>query len=81
MTRHHNSFQPKREAAFKERLVLGSGANSVRYLMVGHGVSPVFSTEGLVDCSSLNADGRIDLGDVLKGAEVLCVCVCVCVGA
>ena len=59
--------QPKREAAFKERLVLGSGKNAVRYLLVGQGVSPVFATSGLTDCSPLNTDGYIDIGDVCRG--------------
>ena len=60
------SFQPRREAAFKERLVLRSGRNCVRYLLVGHGVSPVFVTKGLTDSSELNGEGRIDIGDVLQ---------------
>jgi len=47
--------------------VLGSGKNAVRYLLVGHGVSPVFATSGLTDCSPLNTDGYIDIGDVCRG--------------
>jgi hypothetical protein len=59
--------------------VLGSGMNAVRYLLVGQGVSPVFATSGLTDCSPLNTDGYIDIGDVCRGYVCVCVFVCVCV--
>ncbi len=50
--------------------MLGSGRNAVRYQMVGHGVSPIFTTSGLVDSSELNGEGRIDIGDVLQGGSI-----------
>ena len=64
------SFKPRREAAFTETLVLRSRKNAVRYRLLGHGVSPVFVTEGLVDSSPLNGEGRIDIGDVLKDTSI-----------
>lgn len=58
------AFRPKKEAGFKERLVLECQGNRVRLIMTGHGVSPAFAMEGLEV-----ENGMVDLGDVLVGGE------------
>jgi len=60
-------FRPKKEAAFKEKFVLSAeNGNRLRFLCVGHGVSPAFSMQGL----EVDAQDRIDVGDVLAGSQI-----------